>query len=332
MTLRPPTPVGRGATAVLVASCLILVGVLAVAPSVAGAASAPVSPVTSQPKLASATHPPIYPQGLLSAHAGPFLRDSLGRVVFLHGVNAVYKYAPFELYPDPGKPWDFSATDASEMARLGFDVVRLGITWAGLEPGTAGANDPSICTPGEPTDPGQFNAAVAKAYLAHIAQTVHLLGEHHIYTILDMHQDLYSQIFGGEGAPPWAVCTDGQPVVHPPGRWSNTYRTGALGAAFGHFWQNDVTGDLQGEFDRAWATVASYFSTNQWVVGYDPFNEPFSKALTADGEHELDSQIECLYTGTAHPGITSGGRRCRVLRRTRRSGSSRRFSAPTRIT
>ena len=68
--------------------------------------------------------------------------------MFIHGVNAVYKHPPYELYPDPGKPWNFSAADASLMARLGFNVVRLGMTWSGLEPGTAPANDPAICTPG----------------------------------------------------------------------------------------------------------------------------------------------------------------------------------------
>ena len=49
--------------------------------------------------------------------------------------------------------WD--AAHASLMARLGFNVVRLGMTWKGLEPGTAPSNDPAICTPGTPQDPGQ---------------------------------------------------------------------------------------------------------------------------------------------------------------------------------
>ena len=308
MTLRSPTRLRRGARALLAAGPLVFAVVLAVAnPQSASALSLGASPAAAPAGLSDATHDTSAQQGPLSAPGGPFLRDQSGRVVFLHGVNAVYKDAPFELYPDPGKPWDFSATDASEMARLGFNVVRLGITWAGLEPGSAGSNDPTICTPGAAADPHQFDASVAQAYLAHIEQTVDLLGQYHIYTILDMHQDIYSSVFGGEGAPPWAVCTNGLPVVHAPGRWSNTYRTDALAAAFENFWQNDVTGDLQGEFDRAWATVASYFRSNQWVVGYDPINEPFSKSLLADGDHELDAEIECFYTGTAHPGLTSTG-------------------------
>ena len=83
--------------------------------------------------------------GRIAAPGGPYLYDSQGRVVFFHGVDAVYKHAPYELYPDPGKPWNFSTADASLMARLGFNVVRLGMTWSGLEPGTAPANDPAIC-------------------------------------------------------------------------------------------------------------------------------------------------------------------------------------------
>src|ERR1700734_4132335 len=65
-------------------------------------------------------------QGPLSAKDGPFLTDSKGRVVILRGVNAVYKRAPFELYADPGKDWNFSQNDAERMAALGFNVVRLG--------------------------------------------------------------------------------------------------------------------------------------------------------------------------------------------------------------
>ena len=82
-------------------------------------------------------------EGQIHSPGGPFLYDQKGRVVFFHGVNAVYKHPPYELYPASDKPWDLGAADASLMARLGFNVVRLGMTWKGLEPGTAPANDPA---------------------------------------------------------------------------------------------------------------------------------------------------------------------------------------------
>jgi endoglycosylceramidase len=249
--------------------------------------------------------PPV--SGPLRAPGGPYLLDSHGRVVFLHGVNVVYKHPPYVVYPAPGKPWNFGPKDASLMARLGFNVVRLGMTWSGLEPGTAPANDPAICRAGPPGNPGQFNQSVLNAYLARLARTVNLLGRYHIYTILDMHQDVYNEAFDGEGAPNWAVCTNGLKSVDPPGRWSLEYSTAAAGMAFHNFWTNAVVGNLQGEYDRVWGDVARYFRNNPWVAGYDPFNEPFSKSLVALGDERFDSQLECFYTGTAHPGLLRRG-------------------------
>jgi endoglycosylceramidase len=238
--------------------------------------------------------------GPIRSPGGPFLYDRQGRVVFLHGVDAVYKRRPFELYADPGKPWNFSAADASLMARLGFDVVRLGMTWSGLEPGKAKANSPAICRPGKPTNPHQLNLAVLGRYVAHLKQTVDLLGRFHIFTILDMHQDVYNQTFDGEGAPSWAVCTNDVPRTDPPGRWSSMYSTTAARIAFGHFWNNDVRGDLQGQYDRVWGYVAQAFRDNPWVIGYDPFNEPYSTSLVPyRGEH-FNAQIQCFYTGTKY--------------------------------
>jgi len=277
--------------------------------AVAGASSVPSAP-TAQPVPEPATP---YVSGLITTHGPvdssfvePFLFDPEGRVVLLHGVNAVYKRPPYEVYVDPGKPWNFDATDASEIARLGFNVVRLGILWEGIEPGTAAPDDPAICSKGSPQDPGQWNQAVADRYLSRVAEVVNLLGQYHVYTLLDMHQDVYSHIFRGEGAPAWAVCTNGIRPVPLPGRWSNNYADPALDAAFANFWTNDVVGELQGEYDRAWGAVAAYFAGNPWVVGYDPINEPFTTALAPAPTASIDEELECFYTGSAHPGTIDG--------------------------
>ncbi len=273
-----------------------------------GAATPPALPnLSTVSQVAPGPLVPTAVQGPIRSPGGPFLYDQQGRVVFFHGVNAVYKLPPYELYPAPGKPWNFSAADASLIAALGFNVVRLGMTWKGLEPGTAAANDPSICSRGKPGDPHQFNQAVLNAYLGDVAKTVALLGQYHIYTLLDMHQDVYNEAFDGEGAPNWAVCTDGARQTDPPGRWSENYATKAAGNAYHHFWANDVVGNLQGEYDRVWAQVAGYFTSNPWILGYDPFNEPFSKSLVTHGDEQFDRQLECFYTGTAMIGRPAAG-------------------------
>ncbi len=245
--------------------------------------------------------------GSLRAPGGPFLYDSYGRVILLHGVNAVYKLAPYELYPDPGQPWSFTAADARRIAGLGFNVVRLGILWQGIEPGTGSVNDPATCAAGPPGPSTEFNKATADAYLANIKKTVDLLGRYHVYSLLDMHQDVYNQAFRGEGAPSWAVCTDGVPIVALGGRWSDNYASPTLHTAEEHFWLNDVVGNLQGQYDLSWSTVAGYFSDNPWVVGYDPYNEPYEPLLTLDATEAFAIQLECFYTGTAHPGTLLHG-------------------------
>jgi endoglycosylceramidase len=140
------------------------------------------------------------------------------------------------------------------MQSLGFNVVRLGIEWQALEPGSGWPNQPKVCTPGSPGNPHEFNLAVADRYLAHVAATVKLLSRYVIYTLLDMQQDVYSQNFRGEGAPNWAVHTDGVPIVASGGRWSSNYSNPQLDTAVHHFWTNDVVGNLQGQFDLVRAT------------------------------------------------------------------------------
>jgi endoglycosylceramidase len=243
----------------------------------------------------------------MSSPGGPYIYDSHGRVVILHGVNVVYKHAPYIAYPDSGEPWNFDSTDASRIQSLGFNLVRLGIEWQALEPGSGGPNQPGICTPGTPGNPHEFNRAIAQSYLRHVAATVNLLARHGIYTLLDMHQDVYNSNFRGEGAPNWAVCTNNVPIVPLGGRWSNNYANATLQTAAGHFWSNDVVGNLQGQFDLVWQTVANYFKNNPWVVGYDPYNEPFETATLEADQSTFTGNLQCFYTGRAHEGYLANG-------------------------
>ena len=64
---------------------------------------------------------------------------------------------------------------------------------------------------------------------------------------------------------------------------------------------------MQGQYDQVWGDVAHAFKGNRWVLGYDPFNEPYSTSLIRFGDEHFDSQLECFYTGTAHIGAPSHG-------------------------
>lgn len=244
---------------------------------------------------------------------GGFLRDGFGRDVIMHGVNAVYKTYPFAFDPASGHANSLTSSDAAEMASLGFDVVRLGIIWEGLEPGTAEANNPAFCTEGLVSGEGtagtgvhsQYDSTTLQTYLDQVKATVDLLASYGIYSLVDMHQDVYNTHFAGEGAPDWAVCTNGLPPTNT-GNWSANYFTPAVGVAFDHFWDNDVVGGLQQNYDLVWNQVATTLKGNAGVIGYDVFNEPFSSEIaTVAGNAVFDAKLECFYTGTLTPGQQS---------------------------
>ncbi|HEU0190606.1 MAG TPA: cellulase family glycosylhydrolase, partial [Mycobacterium sp.] len=196
-----------------------------------------------------------------------------GQVVILHGLNEVYKIPPYE--PSAS---GFGADDAAFLAANGFNAVRLGVIWAGVEP-----------------QPGVFN----DAYLASIAQTVQTLQAHGIHVILDMHQDLYSATFQGEGAPEWATQTGG--LANPQLGFPVNY---ALNPAENHawdaFWSNAAGPDgsgLENDYAQMWQHVANYFNSDpslkSAIAGYEIMNEPWpgSQALSSIfGNSQFDAQ------------------------------------------
>jgi endoglycosylceramidase len=271
--------------------------------------------------------------GIVQAKGGPYLTDALGRTLELHGANLVAKCGggavdstaagtpcvgpaqgprlAFVLSPtaqDPGRR--FTAADARTVARLGFNVVRLGIIWEGLEPGPAsvGINDPHYCGPHkrgtpfpklshgiDPYDPG-----TVRAYLGRTDRIISLLAHAGLRVIIDMHSDLYGSAFfnlagatpwNGEGAPLWATCTV-KGKFQPTPDWGDFYNLPPVQVAMHHFFANDVRGDLQGQYARVWQVVAAHYRANPNVIGYEVYNEPNDY-----GVKHVDEELQCDYGG-----------------------------------
>ena len=179
---------------------------------------------------------------------GPWLVDDAGRVVLLHGVNAVWKRAP---YVAPKTLAGFTARDADWIAEQGFNTVRLGVIFAGVMP-KKGVVDP--------------------AYLERTNRVVHLLTSRHIWVLLDFHQDLYTERFFGEGFPAWATNDNGIPLPVNAGFPGNYFQP-ATSRAFDNFWTN--TDGVQEQYAAAWRAVAKRFRSTPYVLGYDLINEPW---------------------------------------------------------
>jgi hypothetical protein len=167
--------------------------------------------------------------------------------------------------------------DLAEMHALGFDVLRLALSWSLLEP-----------------RPGVYD----KVYLDRVAQVVGWASQEGVYVILDMHENAWSRYLGRpvpppwpggsptalntlSGAPDWATLTDfwpsqvylGQRELNPAvfaaftSFWLNRRVPGPMGAAPG--------GGLQDHYIGALAALAKRFRDNSAVVGYGLFNEPW---------------------------------------------------------
>jgi endoglycosylceramidase len=177
-------------------------------------------------------------------------KDPYGRDLILHGINVVNKNPEMEYVGH------ITPQEMATFKSWGFNVIRLGIIWDGLEP-----------------EPGQYN----EEYLLKIDEMIQWAAANDLYVFLDMHQDLYSVEFS-DGAPSWATITNDQP--HQTGNiWSDSYLISpAVQTAFDNFWANTPAPDgvsIQDHYIQLWRHIAERYSDNTTVIGYDIMNEPF---------------------------------------------------------
>jgi endoglycosylceramidase len=189
---------------------------------------------------------------MIEARDGRFY-DAAGRQVILHGLNCVNK--------DPKTGYLFHDTENqfAEFRRWGFNCVRLGLIWAGLEP-----------------KPGVYD----EAYLRGLGRILDRAHERELLVLLDMHQDLYSSLYA-DGAPAWATLHEDRP--HIVGEiWSDAYmESPAVQVSIDNFWRNaPVPGGgrggagLQDHLIACWKLLAERFGKHPAVIGYDLYNEP----------------------------------------------------------
>uniref|UniRef100_UPI00321756CA cellulase family glycosylhydrolase n=1 Tax=uncultured Draconibacterium sp. TaxID=1573823 RepID=UPI00321756CA len=188
-------------------------------------------------------------QGFIQVDNQKFV-DSEGRQIILSGINFISKDPKEKYMPLQG------IETFEQFRNWGFNCIRLGIIWDGLEP-----------------EPGKYN----EDYLKEIDKRIQWAAENGIYVYLDMHQDLYGAKFS-DGAPDWATITNDQP--HLTGAvWSDSYLISpAVQTAFDNFWNNTPAPDgigLQDHYANLWKHIASRYATNTTVIGYDIMNEPF---------------------------------------------------------
>lgn len=213
-----------------------------------------------------------------------FVEVSTGRQVIFHGVNAIVKGIP---YIPVTEYWDIdislSDKDHAMLQSLGVNVYRLGSQWKGVEP-TA----------------GDYNMT----YISKLRKILKSAESYGIYTLFDMHQDVLSEYFCGEGIPDFAVlknpdlqlsqafpspvdepftavASDGFPTRQDCNRngWPSYYNTHECGYAFEQLYLNNASLLPWANF---WGKLAIEFGNENALLGYELINEPWAGDVLAE--------------------------------------------------
>jgi endoglycosylceramidase len=210
------------------------------------------------------------------------LVDSYNRVRQFHGINIVNKTLPYLS--------NFvTQAQVQEIANeWGFNVVRTGFMWDGYE---------------------HVQGVTSQSYLQNSINIMNnLYAANGIYSLWDIHQDIFSAGWCGDGFPNWAAILDAVveaeapfplPVVgstpYPlvPGVGINTsyclgplyqgdyYLTPAVGDIWANFYAN--TDGVQTQFINMFSNLAKNLAGNPNLLGYEIINEPFPGNIYVDG-------------------------------------------------
>lgn len=160
-------------------------------------------------------------------------------------------------------------------------MIRLGVMWAGVVP---------------------QQGLVNSSYVQQVIQLTDSLAAGGVAPLLDLHQDVLSRYFCGEGVPDWLaeltlsqadfpwplpVSVDINATTHYPTLDSCLERN------FGEYYFTSAVTDLFEQLYTAgsaqntalmqyWATISSTFSQCAQVLGYELINEPFCGGLYHD--------------------------------------------------
>ena len=172
------------------------------------------------------------------------------------------------------------STDLDRLKEWGFNIVRLLVSWKALEP--------------YPNKNLEDIEEEGKQYLVLIREIVDSLYRRGLYVILDFHQDIAHEIYGGDGFPDWALAVDGKNKLPKPSnlrdkKWQMAYMINkSVRHTLKSFWQNDLTNEVAGvknfpvrtHLEKTIGQTVKFFKTlnnnegHPAILGVEPFNEP----------------------------------------------------------
>ena len=179
-----------------------------------------------------------------------FIVDERGRELLLRGMNV----NGLVHYPDHfQQAVPVRREDLRQMAALGFNFLRLPISWSRLAP-----------------QPHSFD----RSYLDQIERIVTWAEAEGMHVVVDFHQDRYHRNLRpgdeADGAPDWATLTDGRPCEQ------GAFVSSCARAALDHFWNDTVVAGqgLQQHYLDALLAVSRRLRSHRRLLGLELMNEP----------------------------------------------------------
>ncbi|HEX7140981.1 MAG TPA: cellulase family glycosylhydrolase [Nitrososphaeraceae archaeon] len=178
--------------------------------------------------------------------------------------------------------------DIDRLKHLGLNIVRLLILWKGLEPSPNPDIDKKLLPEGE-------------NYLNLMRKVIDALYSRNLFVILDFHQDIAHEIFGGDGFPDWALAIDDKDEIPQQPKtnnkiWAASYNLNkTVKNTLKSFWSNDLTNTRVGlkhfpvrsHLEKTIGLTAKFFRDSSKslsdlnderghpaIIGIEPFNEP----------------------------------------------------------
>ncbi|HEY7572584.1 MAG TPA: cellulase family glycosylhydrolase [Nitrososphaeraceae archaeon] len=233
---------------------------------------------------------------------GIWFRDTRGRFVLFRGVNFASRsklppYLPITPLKSKGITLQELRTELriiepeiKRLAELGFNIIRLLVMWKAIEP-RPNPNLDKLLPEGE-------------NYLNLVKEIIDMLYSYGLFVIVDFHQDIAHEVYGGDGFPDWALAIDEFHVK--PISFSNPFsnikaRDWATGYYLNYlvrntlqsFWKNSLKNAEEGLEDypvrthlekTVGQTVKFFKALNDGkghpaILGFSPFNEPHPVGL-----------------------------------------------------
>ncbi|MDW0194913.1 MAG: cellulase family glycosylhydrolase [Nitrososphaeraceae archaeon] len=251
--------------------------------------------------------------------SGSWFRDEEKRYVLFRGVNfgsrskmpPYLPIAPLDVHDisklDLKKEIESVKTGLDLLKNLGFNIVRLLISWKAIEP--------------RPNQNLEELLPEGRKYLEYMKEIIDELHARNLYVILDFHQDIANEAYGGDGFPDWAIAIDEEhekpkPPTKPDKKWQFKYMINkSLKETLKSFWENDLTNLDEGlknypvrtHLEKTIGQTVKFFKSlndgagHPAILAIEPFNEPhpstipkkeFEAKYLMDYYRNVNSEIE----------------------------------------